>query len=213
MESFEKFAHTYGKYNVIQKKIIKKYLHLVKKRVIDLGCGSEGLCKYKDFEFYLGIDKSYEMLKRNPCNTMQLDFNEKRCFEVIKQFEFDQIVSFSALQWAKNLDFVFREIKNLNKEYILAIFTSNTFKTLHNYLEIDSPIFSKEKILKSARILNPETNILKYKMEFNSAKEMLEYIKFSGVKGDVKAPASKIRRFLKEFPFNYLEFEVIILNG
>jgi malonyl-CoA O-methyltransferase len=39
--SFDKFAHTYGEYNVIKKKIIKKYLPLVKNRVVDLGCESE----------------------------------------------------------------------------------------------------------------------------------------------------------------------------
>ena len=75
--SFDKFAYTYGEYNVIQKKIIKKYLPLVKNKVVDLGCGSEGLCKYKDFEFYLGVDRSEEMLRFNPCNTIKADLTLK----------------------------------------------------------------------------------------------------------------------------------------
>ena len=213
IKSFEKFAHTYGKYNIIQKKIIKQYLPFLSSKVIDLGCGSEGLCKYKKFEFYLGIDNSENMLSLNPCNTIKLDFNTKKCFEIIKNYDFNQIVSFSALQWAKDLEFIFKEIKNLKKEYILAIFTSNTFKTLHSYLNVKSPIYSKETILNSAKILNPKIEILNYKLTFDSPKEMLEYIKFSGVNAKTKANIKDIKKFIKEFPFNFLEFEIIILQS
>jgi len=210
---FDKFAYTYGKYNVIQKKIIKKYISFTKSRVVDLGCGSEGLCKYKNFDFYLGIDLSENMLKLNPCNTLKLNFNTKKCFEVIKKYDFEQIVSFSALQWSKNLQFVFEEIKNLNKEYLLAIFTSNTFKTLHQFLEIKSPIYSKEEIIKSAKILKPTIEVLHYEMKFKKPQQIFEYIKFSGVSGGVKAPIFKIKQFIKKFPLNYLEFEVVVLRN
>ena len=213
LSGFNKFAHTYKEYNLIQKRVIKKYLPVLKNRIVDLGCGSEGLCKYRDFEFYLGIDASEEMLKRNPCNTLRLNFNTKECFEEIKKYDFDEIVSFSALQWAEDLDFVFNEIKKLKKEYLLAIFTSNTFKKLHNFLGVTSPIYSKEKILKSAEILNPEVEILEYTLKFDTPKKLLEYIKYSGVKGDVKANPIKIKKFLKEFPFDFLEFEVVVLKN
>ncbi|WP_457560698.1 methyltransferase domain-containing protein [Caminibacter sp.] len=212
MKSFEKFAHTYGKYNVIQKKIIKRYINFLENRIVDLGCGSEGLCKYREFEFYLGIDSSPSMLKLNPCNTLKLDFNTKECFEKIKKYSFSQIVSFSALQWARDLNFVFNEIKKLEKKYLLAIFTSNTFKALHNFLQISSPIYSKEEILKASEILNPKVEILRYEMSFSSSKELLEYIKFSGVRGEVRASRSKIKEFLKTFPVNSLEFEVLVLK-
>jgi len=213
LESFDRFAHTYGEYNVVQKKIIKRYVSSLKKKVVDLGCGSEGLCKYRNFDFYLGIDKSPQMLKLNPCNTMLLDFNTKKCFEEIKKFDFEQIVSFSALQWARDLDFVFREIKNLKKEYLLCIFTSDTFKGLHNFLKVKSPIYSKEEILKSAEVLAPEVEVLKYEMKFSSPREMLKYIKLSGVKGNVFANPFRLKRFLKEFPFDVLEFEAVVLKG
>jgi malonyl-CoA O-methyltransferase len=213
LESFDRFAHTYGEYNVIQKRIIKRYISSLKKRVVDLGCGSEGLCKYRDFDFYLGVDKSPQMLKLNPCNTMLLDFNTKKCFEEIKKFDFEQIVSFSALQWARDLDFVFREIKSLKKEYLLCIFTSDTFKGLHSFLKVKSPIYSKEEILKSAEVLEPEVEVLKYEMKFSSPKEMLKYIKLSGVKGNVFVNPFRLKRFLKEFPFDVLEFEAVVLKG
>jgi len=212
LRGFDRFAHTYGEYNVIQKRIIKKYLPFVKNRIVDLGCGSEGLCVYKKFDFYLGVDASEEMLKRNPCNTLKADFNTKKCFELIRKYDFDQIVSFSALQWADDLEFVFREIKNLKKEYLLAVFTSNTFKSLHKELGIKSPIYSKEEILQAGRVLNPRSvETLYFEMSFSSPKELLEYIKFSGVSGNVKVPPVKIRNFLKSFSVDFLEFEVIVI--
>jgi len=213
LRGFERFAHTYGEYNVIQKKIIKKYLPFMLNSIVDLGCGSEGLCKYRHFDFYLGIDNSENMLKLNPCKTIKADFNDKKCYEIIKKYDFEQIVSFSALQWADDLDFVFREIKNLNKKYLLAVFTSNTFKTLHKYLNVKSPIYSKEDVLTSAKCLNPKTKILNYEMTFSNPKELLEYIKFSGVSGNVQVNPGKIKNFLKTFPVNYLEFEVVVLRG
>jgi malonyl-CoA O-methyltransferase len=211
--SFDKFANTYSKYNLIQRKVIKKSLPLVKSRVVDLGCGNGIICKYKKFDFYLGIDVSENMLKLHPCETIKLDFNTKECFEEIKKYDFEQIISFSALQWAKDLDFVFREIKNLNKEYLLAIFTSNTFKSLHNYLGVTSPIYSKEKILKSANILNPKIEILNYELNFNIPIKLLEYIKFSGVSGNVKVNIGKLKNFIKYFPINTLEFEILLLKS
>jgi len=210
---FDKFANTYSKYNFIQKKIIKSYLPFIKKRVVDLGCGSEGLCKYKKFDFYLGVDKSKEMLNLNPCNVINMDFDKKECFEKIKEYNFNQIVSFSALQWSKNLEFVFKEIKKLNKSFLLAIFTSNTFKNLHTCLDIKSPIYSREEILSYSSIFSSlNIDIIYYEMEFNNAKEMLNYIKFSGVSGNTNTKISKIRNLLKCNFLNKLEFEIVVLR-
>ncbi len=211
VKNFDKFANSYGKYNIIQKKIIKKYLSSLDLRVVDLGCGSEGLCKYRNFDFYLGVDGSENMLKLNPCNTLRLDFNTKECFETIKKYNFNQIVSFSALQWAKDLEFVFKEIKNLNKKFLLTLFTSKTFASLHKELNIISPIYSKEEILKYAKILNPKVEILEYELFFDTPKDMFNYIKFSGIKGEVRANIKNIKRFLKKFPTNRLEFEIVVL--
>jgi len=212
VKNFDKFANSYEKYNIIQKKIIKKYISLIKSKVVDLGCGSEGLCKYRDFDFYLGVDASENMLKLNPCNILNLDFNKKECFEEIKKYDFEQIVSFSALQWAKDLESVFKEIKNLEKDFLLTIFTSKTFSSLHKELNITSPIYSKEEILNYSKILNPKVEVLEYELFFSTPKEMLEYIKFSGVKGDVKAGIKHLKRFLKKFPVKKLEFEIVILS-
>jgi len=213
MNSFDKFAHTYIKYSIIQRKVIKKNLPFIKSRVIDLGCGPGLVCKYKKFDFYLGIDISEKMLKLNPCSALKLDFNTKSCFEEIKKYDFEQIISFSALQWAKDLKFVFNEIKSLDKKFLLAIFTSNTFSSLHKFLGVASPIYSKDEILKSSEILNPHVEILNYELIFNSPIKLLEYIKYSGVSGNVKANIGKLKRFIKYFPISKLEFEIIILKN
>jgi malonyl-CoA O-methyltransferase len=209
---FEKFANSYSQYNLIQKKIIKKYIVYTKEKIIDLGCGSEGLCKYKNFEFYLGIDKSKKMLSLNPCHTLLLDFNNPLTWQKLKKYNYEQIVSFSALQWATDLEFIFNEIKKQNKSFLVAIFTSNTFKTLHSYLKITSPIYSKEDILKFSKILNPSIHLYQDKLYFNNPLSLLKYIKFSGVKGKIFANPYLLKKFIKEFPFNYLEFEVVIIG-
>lgn len=212
MESFDRFAHTYGRYNIIQKQIIQKYINSLSEKIVDLGCGSEGLCKYRNFKFYLGVDSSKKMIAKNPCNTILADFNTPECYEIIKKYDFDQIVSFSALQWAEDIEFVFKQIHALQKKYLLAIFTSNTFKTLHSYLNMCSPIYSKEEIIKYSQILSPKTETLKYKITFKTPQEMLRYIKFSGVGGNTSADIVKLRKFIKEFPFNFLEFEIVVLT-
>ncbi|MEO1959329.1 MAG: methyltransferase [Nautiliaceae bacterium] len=210
---FNRFAFSYSKYNDIQKAIIKRYVFNLKNRVVDLGCGSEGLCKYRNFDFYLGVDKSEEMLKRNPCNTFLCDFDERKCFERLREFEFEEIVSFSALQWSRDLKKVFENIALFKKSFTLALFTSNTFKNLHQFLGVKSPIYSKEEILEYSKVLSPKVEILKFKKEFKTSIEMLRYIKFSGVNPKKMADINKLRKICKKNLIKELEFEVIVLKS
>jgi malonyl-CoA O-methyltransferase len=155
------------------------------------------------------------MLKLNPSkNLYNLDFNTQKCWDFINKQNFDILVSLSALQWAKDLDFIFKNIKKLDKKYVLAIFTSNTFKTLHKTANIISPIHSKEEIIKDSHILNPQIEIINYELEFKNALEMLRYIKKSGVSaGERKLSYKEVMKVIKDYPLNYLEFEVIILKS
>jgi len=111
------------------------------------------------------------------------------------------------------LDFVFQEVNKLKKKFLFTIFTSNTFKSFHNCLNVTSPIYSKEKVLDAAKILNPKIEILNYKLEFNSPKDMFRYIKYSGVNVNVRANIKNIRKFFKTFPINFLEFEIVVLKN
>jgi malonyl-CoA O-methyltransferase len=213
---FSKYANEYKKLNIIQKKIIKRVAPLLdNQNILDLGCGNGAILEFVNPKNYTGIDFSEEMLKLHPSkNIYNFDFNTNECWEFIKKQNFDILVSLSALQWAENLEFIFTNIKNLNKNYILAIFTSNTFKTLHKTANITSPIHSKEEILEKSRILNPKIEIINYQLEFENSLEMLRYIKKSGVSsGEKKLSYKEIKRVIENYPFNYLEFEIVILKS
>ncbi len=213
---FSKYANEYQKLNIIQKKIIQKISPLLEnKNILDLGCGNGSLLEFSKPKNYIGIDFSEEMLKLNPSkNLYNLDFNTQKCWDFINKQNFDILVSLSALQWAENLEFIFTNIKNLNKNYILAIFTSNTFKTLHKTANITSPIHSKEEILEKSKILNPKIEIINYQLEFENSLEMLRYIKKSGVSsGEKKLSYKEIKKVIENYPFNYLEFEIVILKS
>jgi len=215
-KEFSKFANEYAKRNIIQKQILQQYAPLLNNcSILDLGCGNGDLLKFCQPKQYIGIDFSPEMLKLHPHkNTFCLDFNTKECWEFIQKQNFDILVSFSALQWALDLNFIFNQIKKLQKPYILAIFTSNTFKTIHKTANISSPIFSKTEILDAAKILNPKVTTLNYKLYFNNKLEMFRYIKKSGVSsGEKKLSYLELKNLITNYPINYLEFEIVVLEN
>jgi len=213
---FSKFATEYKQKNIIQKQIIKKYSkQLNNKSILDLGCGNGALLEFITPKNYIGIDFSNNMLKLHPHhNVFNYDFNTIECWNFIKKQNFDILVSFSALQWANDLDFIFKNIKNLNKPYLLAIFTANTFKTIHKIANITSPIHSKEDIIKYSKILNPKIEILNYSLQFDDKLEMFRYIKRSGVSsGEKKLSYKQLKQLIENYPLNYLEFEILILQN
>ena len=214
-ENFSKYANEYQKLNIIQKKIIQKISPLIaNQNILDLGCGNGSLLEFAKPKNYIGIDFSEKMLKLHPSkNVYNFDFNTPICWEFIQKQNFDILISLSALQWAKDLEFIFTNIKSLNKKFILAIFTSNTFKSLHNKLNLTSPIHSKEEILKTSKILNPEIEVLNYELEFKNPLEMLRYIKKSGVGANKQKATLKDMKKLLNSNLKKLEFEVIILKS
>jgi len=64
------------------------------------------------------------------------NFNDPLLFENLSTYDYDFIFSASALQWADDLDKVFANIQKLNAPIALAIFTSNTFKTLNETADV-----------------------------------------------------------------------------
>ena len=213
---FSKFATSYSQKNIIQKKIIQKYSKLLNnKSILDLGCGNGSLLCYTTPKEYIGIDFSQNMLSIHPNkNVFCFDFNTNECWEFIENQNFDILVSFSALQWANNLEFIFSKIKSLNKPFLVTLFTSNTFKTIHKTANITSPIHSKEEIITHSKTLNPNIEILNYKLYFNSKIEMFRYIKKSGVSGGRRYLSYKgIKTLIEKYPLDYLEFESITLKS
>ncbi|QOY54631.1 methyltransferase domain-containing protein [Candidatus Sulfurimonas marisnigri] len=219
---FSKHALDYNTYNVIQNRVIEKLLSTVMhkpKNILDLGCGSGSLCKAIDwdYEHFTGVDFAPGMLELHPkskkIESVYGDFNDETLFDNLLTYKYDYVFSASALQWANNLESVFASIKQLNAPVALAIFTSNTFRTLNETASISSLLISADEVNKlQKKYFNVEFEIVSYKMEFESTRDMFKYIKKSGVSGARKILSYReSKKLLNGYPLNYLEFEVAFI--
>jgi len=227
-KEFSRFATTYNQLNIIQKKVARELILSLKSkeynRVLDIGCGSGEI--YNNLmengillKHLTAIDVSKEMLNLHPKNSkislIEGDFSRDKIFKNLPFKRYDITISSSAIQWSSNLDITIKNISKISKEVSFAIFTSGTFSTLHQCANIDSPIYSKEYLEEKIDIyFNASFRVVQYKLNFDSVYEMLRYIKMSGVSGgESKLSIRDIKRVIKEYPLNYLEFEIIFVNG
>lgn len=220
---FSKHALHYGSYNVIQNRVIKRLLKKIKykpKNILDLGCGSGALYNSIDWKYkhFTGVDFAPGMLELHPkaknCECIYGDFNDKTLFEHLLTYKYDHIFSASALQWAEDLDMVFKHIKALDAPISLAIFGSNTFKTLNKTAGLTSMLRSAEEINKLQKnCFDADFEVVEYKLDFESTRDMFRYIKNSGVSGSRKVLDYKqTKKLMQEYPLNYLEFEVVFIH-
>ncbi len=219
---FSKYAEHYGSHNVIQNKVVKKLLSHVKgepKNILDLGCGRGAVCKNISWKHdsFTAVDFAPGMLELHPESpiiiTMNGDFNNKALFEELSVNDYDYIISASALQWADDLGAVLKNIKRLDAPIALAIFTSNTFKTLNATASLKSILRSAEEInTLQKNYFNAAFEVVNYRLEFESTREMFRYIKQSGVSGSRKVLDYKqTKKLMRDYPINYLEFEVAFI--
>lgn len=221
---FSKYATHYGSYNVIQNRVVK---HLLKKlqdkpkKILDLGCGSGALCKKIDWKYrhFTGVDFAPGMLELHPksekIECIYGDFNDKTLFENLSTYSYDYIFSASALQWAENLDLVFENIKRLDAPIALAIFTSNTFKILNDTASLEPMLKSAQEIdILAKKHFSADIEVVEYRLEFESIREMFRYIKQSGVSASRKVLDYKqTKKLMHDYPVNYLEFEVLFITS
>jgi malonyl-CoA O-methyltransferase len=171
----------------------------------------------KNTKKYYAVDMSKNMCKLHPkgknINIINQSFDEEDLFEKIPKC--DMIISSSSIQWSKDLNKLFFNISKKTDNIAFAIFTSNTFKSLHNYLNISSPIYPKEILINSLeKYFDFKYEIKEYKQEFKNTKELFKYLKNSGVnENQKKLNFSTAKKLLTSYKNNFLEFEVIFIYG
>ena len=220
---FSKYAQEYDSLNSVQTLVIEKLLRDISykpKYILDLGCGSGALCESISWNYkhFTGVDFAPGMLELHPkskkIEAIYGDFNDATLFENLSTYKFEHIFSASALQWAENLEDVFKQINSLNIPISLAIFTSGTFKTLNKTASLNSLLRDKEEINNlQTRYFKADFEVVEYKLAFESTRDMFRYIKKSGVSGSRNILSFKeTKKLMKEYPLNYLEFEVAFIT-
>lgn len=221
---FSRYAQKYNSHNIIQDKVVKKLLSNVTsepKKILDLGCGNGAVCKLIDWKYkhFIGVDFAPGMLELHPkskkIECIYGNFNDERLFEALATYEYDYVISSSALQWAEDLESVFGSIKGFNVPVSLAIFTSGTFETINKTANLEPLLRNKQQIKELAdTYFDANIEVVKYTLEFDSTREMFRYIKKSGVSGSRNVLDYKqTKQLMKEYPFNYLEFEVVFITS
>jgi len=223
-KEFSRFASNYDRVNIIQKQVALELVAKLNKKaypsILDLGCGSGEI--YKNllknsiaFEHFVGVDIAPNMLDIHPkearVELQNIDFNDAS----LAYNHYDVVLSSSALQWAKDLDQTLANVSKLSQQFYFAIFTSNTFKSLHQVAGISSPIYDQEILQTSIdRYYEATYTTKEYKLYFDSTYEMLRYIKGSGVSGgERKLSYKQIKELMEHYPLKYLEFEVLFVEA
>jgi len=221
-KEFSKHASSYELHNVIQDRVAQRLLQGVRSKpqnILDLGCGSGAICKKIDWKYkrFIGVDFAPGMLELHPkskkIEAIYGDFNDNTLFENLRTYSYDYIFSASALQWAQDLEKTFASIKSLNAPVALAIFTANTFKTLHQTASLNSLLLASDEVNKlQKKYFDADFEVVNYKLEFETTRDMFKYIKESGVSGSRKELSFKqMKKLMNEYPLNYLEFEVAFI--
>lgn len=229
IQEFSRFAHQYDHYNIIQVQVAKILAEKIPldnySTVLDIGCGSGEIFrklqkKIKTFELFVVLDSSEKMLEIHPqteiVTKVCANFNDKNFIDALPLKQYDLLLSSSALQWSNDLDFTVGKLSTLSNRFYAAIFTSGTFKTLHRTANINSPIYSAEKLQETIlEYYNDASFVLHhYTLDFDSVREMLQYIKKSGVSGgENKLSYRQIKYLMEKYPLDHLEFEVLFVDA
>jgi len=229
IQEFSRFAHQYDRYNVIQAQVANTLAEKVPignySAILDIGCGSGEVFRNLQKkiimpEYFVVLDSSEKMLDIHPetkCITkVCADFNDKNFLDALPAKHYDLLLSSSALQWSEDLDFTLEELSKLSNTFYAAIFTSGTFKTLHQVANINSPIYSAETLQENISKHYSDVSFVlhHYTLVFDSVREMFQYIKKSGVSsGEKKLSYKQTKHLMENYPLNHLEFEVLFVEA
>ena len=219
---FSKYAKEYKNHNIIQQIVAKSLVRELKfqpKRILELGCGSGQVFNHISWqvEFYKAIDASASMCELHPksvnIEVKCLNFDTQDFINEIRNDSYDIVLSSSALQWSNDLSKIVQHLSYITKEINAVLFTSNTFKTIQEITKTKSPILDEDSIKEAfLKFFNCEFETILYKLEFDNKKDLFDYIKKSGVSGEKSLSYSDSKKLYKDYPYNYLEFEVIFVK-
>ena len=226
-KEFSRFAKSYNQHNIIQSEVAEQLIAYLPKsyytHILDIGCGRgevyQNLSKNNiDFSFLSALDISWGMLELHPrderVTLIEGDFCELDTFSSLTHNSYDIVISASALQWSQDFDTTLKGLALVCTKGYFAIFTSQTFASLHECAGVSSPIHSKEYLQeKIALYFDASFEVVSYKLHFESVYAMLRYIKESGTSGgEQKLSYLQTKRLIAEYPFDYLEFEVLFVR-
>jgi malonyl-CoA O-methyltransferase len=154
------------------------------------------------------------MAQLNRCPVVVANFDQFPILEVVERYQITQIVSFSALQWSKDLEGLLQKIGKSGRRYLLLLFTGESFQQLHRRLGITSPLPREREILEWAHrhLPNLHSAPLSYTLHFPSPRELFRYLRGSGVSGGVRVPVPKLWALRKNPPL-LLESRLLLLSS
>ena len=220
---FEKYAKSYDSNVLIQKKVAEelvKKVNFTPKTILDIGCGTGEIYKNISWKVdrFVGVDCSSSMCELHPkAKNIEIfcdDFESPVFLDRVREFSpFDLIISSSSLQWAKDIKMAIKYYSELSDKVALAIFTSGTFKTIYKITNRKSFLPSCDSMVFLSKFFK-KSNIERrfYKVYFDDTISMLRHIKLSGTSGGNRVLNYKeIKYLLKQYPYDYLEFEVVFI--
>ncbi len=222
-QEFSRFAPEYKRYNIIQQKVAQKLIASIgnaPKNILDIGCGSGTIIETIEWklESFTALDFSASMLEYHPkadyITCKLVDFNDATMLQQLDR-NYDRIISASALQWAEDLDAVLHQISQLNAPISLAIFTCETFKSIYECANLDPILRCSDEIIAIAKhYFDAKYEIVEYALRFQTPREMFHYIKKSGVSGGRRVlDFRQTKKLMREYPHDYLEFEVLFIQS
>ncbi len=219
---FSRRAKSYTTHNIIQKKVVQKLVSSINsqpKKILDLGCGSGAVYDLINWEIthFTGIDKADQMCALHPINDkitlLHEDFENATLLQSLGHF--DMVISSSAMQWASDLEKLLENIAKITDEVAFAIFCDGTFKTIYEMTHMQSFLPKSDHLTKILQKYFACTCEIKtYRLDFPDNISKFRYIKQSGVSGGKrKLNVEQTRKLIREYPHDYLEFEVLFCLG
>ena len=225
IKEFSKHADSYNLYTKVQQDVAKKLVSYIDKkrykRVLDLGCGTGNIYKLigERCEFFIAVDASSNMCEIHPKDDEKVkifcrDFDDESLYDDLSKFvPFDLVLSSSSLQWSCDLKKVFENVSKMSENFAFSIFTDGTFKEIYKLSRLESFLPNIKEVLSLVgEFVDVEFEVEKRKLYFEDNLSLFRYIKKSGVSGgEAKLSYKEIKNLIKNYPLDYLEFEILYI--